>query len=95
MPREAPAGDDSPGEKMTTRTDAPPSLPGDQGSKPPPPLPHTKHSQAGPRPFTPGTWEDPVRIIRTILDLYETHPEEAAEVARFAQEKLVKVRAGR
>lgn len=70
----------------------PPTLPL-PSTNPAPAPPHT--TQVGPKPAVPQEWSNPVRIIRVILDLYETDPNAAFELSQLARQKLADIKAGK
>jgi hypothetical protein len=64
----------------------PPALPG--ADKPGGTLPYTQ--QGGPRGQVPASWEEAVRFMRTMLDIYEANKVKAQELAKIAREELEK-----
>lgn len=91
MPEINPNGEEGASTPMNPANQPVPAsgLPGAAGNKPAPDLPHT--TRVLPEPNVPASWQDPVRMIRTILDLWVIDPQSAEEVHRFATEKLVAV----
>ncbi len=90
-----PSVGEGPGTPMdTTPVGTPPPLPGVGPNAPtqPPPYgpPGTEKPTSPPAPV-PAFWQDPVRIIRAILDLWEKSPKDALEAHAFVQAKLAKI----
>lgn len=45
----------------------------------------------GPRPSEPATWNDPLRIMRDLIDLYLKDPKRAGEVKDFVNQKMAEI----
>ena len=76
---------------QTTPTEALPEVGGIAIPTAPPPG-SGPHPAPGP---VPASWQDPIRIIRVVLDLAEVDIEEARRIHDWAQAKLEQIRQGR